>query len=148
MDAARRFNLPSTEKRNLNMSHSPLSITAALMSVLLVSSCQSTKTPQTKSASASILQDENVKRETQDLKQCQQNLSALGTLKTADYPARKQVFDNLMSGASQYAGVRAQINERTQETVDALYRYQVSYQCAEINQALLTELAKRGDAIK
>ncbi|HHK8233180.1 TPA: hypothetical protein ACQVHP_004938 [Serratia marcescens] len=130
------------------MSHSPLSITAVLMGILLVSSCQSTKTPQTKSASASTLQDEKVKRETQDLKQCQQNLSALGTLKTADYPAKKQVFDNLMSGASQYAGVRTQVNERTQETVDALYRYQVSYQCAEISQALLTELAKRGGAIK
>ncbi|HFF8968849.1 hypothetical protein [Serratia bockelmannii] len=130
------------------MSHSSLTITAVLMGVLLVSGCQSTKTPQIKSASASALQDEKVKRETQDLKQCQQNLNALGTLKTADYPAKKQVFDNLMSGASQYAGVRTQVNERTQETVDALYRYQVSYQCAEINQALLTELAKRGGAIK
>ncbi|MCW6015356.1 hypothetical protein K1Y38_21350 [Serratia marcescens] len=130
------------------MSHSSLTITAVLMGVLLVSGCQSTKTPQIKTASSSTLQDEKVKRETQDLKQCQQNLNALGTLKTADYPTKKQVFDNLMSGASQYAGVRTQVNERTQETVDALYRYQVSYQCAEINQALLTELAKRGGAIK
>lgn len=130
------------------MSHSPLSITAVLIGILLVSGCQSTKTPQIKAASASTLQDQKVKRETQDLKQCQQNLNTLGTLKTADYPAKKQVFDNLMSGASQYAGVRPQVNERTQETVDALYRYQVSYQCAEINQALLTELAKRGGAIK
>ncbi|HHK8152462.1 TPA: hypothetical protein ACQVIB_003555 [Serratia marcescens] len=130
------------------MSHSSLPITAALMGMLLVSGCQSTKMPQIKTASASTLQDEKVKRETRDLKQCQQNLNALGTLKTADYPTKKQVFDNLMSGASQYAGVRPQVNERTQETVDALYRYQVSYQCAEINQALLTELAKRGGAIK
>ncbi|HGM5456454.1 TPA: hypothetical protein ACKPZ5_004443 [Serratia marcescens] len=130
------------------MSYSSLSITAVLMGVMLVSGCQSTKTPQIKTASASALQDEKTKRETQDLKQCQQNLNALGMLKTADYPAKKQVFDNLMSGASQYAGVRTQVNERTQETVDALYRYQVSYQCAEINQALLTELAKRGGAIK
>ncbi|MGU9756051.1 hypothetical protein ACV1BL_00380 [Serratia marcescens] len=130
------------------MSYSYLSITAVLMGVLLVSGCQSTKTPQIKTTSVSALQNEKVKRETQDLKQCQQNLNVLGTLKTADYPAKKQVFDNLMSGASQYAGVRPQVNERTQETVDALYRYQVSYQCAEINQALLTELAKRGGAIK
>ena len=130
------------------MSYSSLSITAVLMGVLLVSGCQSPKTPPIKAASASALQDEKAKRETQDLKQCQQNLNALGTLKTADYPAKKQVFDNLMSGASQYAGVRTQVNERMQETVDALYRYQVSYQCADINQALLTELAKRGGAIK
>ncbi|HEJ8043613.1 TPA: hypothetical protein SMI51_003619 [Serratia marcescens] len=130
------------------MSHSSLSIMPVVMCTLLLSSCQSTKMPQTKATSTSTLQDEKAKRESQDLKQCQQNLNALGTLKTADYPAKKQVFDNLMSGASQYAGVRTQVNERTQETVDALYRYQVSYQCAEINQALLTELAKRGGAIK
>lgn len=130
------------------MSHSTLTITAVLMGVLLVNGCQSTKTPQIKTTSATPFQDEKAKRETQDLKQCQQNLSALGTLKTQDYLAKKQVFDNLMSGASQYASVRTQVNERTQDTVDALYRYQVSYQCAEINQSLLAELAKRGGAIK
>lgn len=130
------------------MSHSSLPITAALMGILSVSGCQSTKTQQIKTTSATTFQDEKAKRETQDLKQCQQNLSALGTLKTQDYPAKKQAFDNLMSGASQYASVRTQVNERTQDTVDALYRYQVSYQCAEINQALLAELAKRGGAIK
>lgn len=58
------------------------------------------------------------------------------------------MIDALMSGASQYAGIRTQVNERMQDTLDALYRYQVSYQCAEINQALLAELAKRGGAIK
>ncbi|OQV64874.1 hypothetical protein AK51_06450 [Serratia nematodiphila DZ0503SBS1] len=73
------------------MSHSSLTITAVLMGVLLVSGCQSTKkTPQIKTASASTLQDEKVKRETQDLKQCQQNLNALGTLKTADYPTKNR----------------------------------------------------------
>uniref|UniRef100_UPI00235FD8C2 hypothetical protein n=2 Tax=Gammaproteobacteria TaxID=1236 RepID=UPI00235FD8C2 len=75
---------------------------------------------------------------------CQQNLNALGALKTVSYPAKKRMFDELMSSASQYAGIRAQVNELTQDTVDALYRYQVNYQCAEINQILLAELAKRG----
>ena len=130
------------------MSHKPLAVTAALMSILLLNGCQSTKKPLAKPTSTVILQEEKVKRETQDLKQCQQNLSALGTLKTDNYLAKKKVFDDLMSGASQYASIRSQVNEHTQDTVDALYRYQVSYQCAEINQALLAELAKRGGAVK
>nr|WP_315290297.1 hypothetical protein [Serratia proteamaculans] len=128
------------------MSHPSQSVTIVLMSMLLLNGCQSAKTPPIKTAA--VFQDDKAKRETQDLKQCQQNLSALGTLKTEGYQAKKLVFDNLMSSASQYASVRTQVNERTQDTVDALYRYQVSYQCAEINQALLAELAKRGGAVK
>ncbi|AHY06090.1 hypothetical protein FS592_05465 [Serratia plymuthica] len=130
------------------MSHNPLTITAALMSLLLLNGCQSVKKPLSKPTSAVALQGEKVERETQDLKQCQQSLTALGTLKTDNYLAKKKVFDDLMSEASQYAGIRSQVNEHTQDTVDALYRYQVSYQCAEINQALLAELAKRGGAVK
>lgn len=130
------------------MSNKPLAVTAALMSILLLSGCQSVKKPLAKPTSAIALQDEKLKRETQDLKQCQQSLSALATLKTDNYLAKKKVFDDLMSGASQYAGIRAQVNEHTQDTVDALYHYQVSYQCAEINQVLLAELAKRGGALK
>ncbi|AGP46855.1 hypothetical protein M621_05695 [Serratia plymuthica S13] len=118
------------------------------MSLLLLNGCQSVKKPLSKPTSAVALQGEKVERETQDLKQCQQSLTALGTLKTDNYLAKKKVFDDLMSEASQYAGIRSQVNEHTQDTVDALYRYQVSYQCAEINQALLAELAKRGGAVK
>lgn len=130
------------------MNDNPLIIVITLMNILLLSGCQSVKKPLAKPISTVALQDEKVKRETEDLKQCQQNLSSLGTLKTDNYLAKKKVFSDLMSGASQYAGIRSQVNEHTQDTVDALYRYQVSYQCAEINQALLAELAKRGGAAK
>ncbi|OQV64873.1 hypothetical protein AK51_06455 [Serratia nematodiphila DZ0503SBS1] len=58
------------------------------------------------------MQDEKVKRETQDLKQCQQNLNALGTLKT-QITRLKQVFDNLMSRRFAIAGVRLSIDRCT-----------------------------------
>lgn len=125
-----------------------LSILLVLMGSLLLNGCQSTKAPLAKTPSSVKEPDDKAMRETRDLKQCQQNLNVLGMLKTESYAVQKQMFDALMSGASQYAGIRTQVNEHTQDTVDALYRYQVSYQCAEINQALLAELAKRGGAIK
>ncbi|WP_256814440.1 MULTISPECIES: hypothetical protein [unclassified Serratia (in: enterobacteria)] len=130
------------------MRYNPLVVAIALMGMLLLSGCQSVEKNRAKSTSTVALQDEKVKREIQDLKQCQQNLNVLATLKTDNYAVKKKIFDDLMSGASQYAGIRAQVNANTQDTVDALYRYQVSYQCAEINQALLAELAKRGGAVK
>lgn len=126
----------------------PFSILIVLVSLLFLNGCQSSKTPAKKYGPIEAEQNEKAKRETQDLKQCQQNLSALGALKADNYSDKKRIFDTLMSAASQYASVRAQVNERTQGTVDALYHYQVSYQCAEINQALLEELSKRGGAIK
>ncbi|CAI1190801.1 Uncharacterised protein [Serratia marcescens] len=126
------------------MRHSPLHISLAMVGLLLLNGCQSTKISRAKTTVAVGTHDEKTLREIQDLKQCQQNLNALGALKTVSYPAKKRMFDELMSSASQYAGIRAQVNELTQDTVDALYRYQVNYQCAEINQILLAELAKRG----
>ena len=67
---------------------------------------------------------------------------------TKQYQRYKQAFDSLMSGASQYANLRARVNGDTQETVDALYRYKVNYLCAGVNQAVLTGLADRGEQVK
>lgn len=131
------------------MKHNTDSATAALLiSLLLLSGCQSIKKPLSQSTPALEVQDKKISLDTLDLKQCQRNLSALGVLKADNYLAQKKTFGDLMSGASQYASIRAQINEHTQNTVDALYHYQVNYQCAEINQTLLAELAKRGGALK
>ncbi|WP_145513906.1 hypothetical protein [Yersinia massiliensis] len=122
--------------------------TALLISLLSLSGCQSIKKPLSQPTSALEIPEEKISLDTLDLKQCQRNLSALGVLKADNYLAQKKTFGDLMSGASQYASIRAQVNEHTQNTVDALYHYQVNYQCAEINQTLLAELAKRGGAMK
>ncbi|MEG9795518.1 hypothetical protein V6X42_23885 [Serratia marcescens] len=80
----------------------------------------------------------------QRLRQCQQQLRALGTLQDASYPATQRAFDHLMRGAAQYAGLRTRVNESTQDTVDALYRYRVNLLCAQINHAVLNRLAEQG----
>lgn len=87
-------------------------------------------------------------REAEQLQQCQQQLGALRTIDEKQYQRYKQAFDSLMSGASQYANLRARVNGDTQETVDALYRYKVNYLCAGVNQAVLTGLADRGEQVK
>ena len=78
----------------------------------------------------------------------QQQLGALRAIDEKQYQRYKQSFDSLMSGASQYASLRARVNGDTQATVDALYRYKVNYLCAGVNQAVLTGLADRGEQIK
>lgn len=50
-----------------------------------------------------------------------------------------------MTAASQYAGVRNDVNAGTQGAVDSLYQYRSARMCADISQALLTELSDRGD---
>ncbi|WP_148875694.1 hypothetical protein [Serratia marcescens] len=87
-------------------------------------------------------------REAEQLRQCQEQLVALRTIDEKRYQRYKQAFDSLMSGASQYANLRARVNGDTQETVDALYRYKVNYLCAGVNQAVLTGLADRGEQVK
>ncbi|CAI1849819.1 Uncharacterised protein [Serratia quinivorans] len=130
------------------MNYHTQAIIATLMSSLLLSGCQSVKKPVGKTTSGIALQDEKTQRDANDLKQCQKNLMVLEALQTDSYLAEKKVFGELMSGAAQYAGIRSQVNPNTQDTVDALYRYQVSFHCSKINQELLAELAKRGGAMK
>lgn len=87
-------------------------------------------------------------REMELLQQCQDLLGVLHNINVKDFQQYKQAFDSLMSGASQYAGVRTKVNGNTQETVDALYRYKANYLCAGVNQAVLTSLAERGELVK
>lgn len=87
-------------------------------------------------------------REIDRLQQCQEQLSVLRTVNEKQYQHAKQAFDNLMSGASQYAKLRTKVNGDIQETVDALYRYKANFLCAGMNQAVLAGLLARGEQIK
>lgn len=104
-----------------------------------------TKNDVVKPPSEELLRNQ---REIDELQQCKDQLNALHTINKEQYQHYKQVFDGLMSGAAQYASMRANVSGNTQETVDALYRYKVNFLCAEMNQAVLIELAKRGEQVK
>lgn len=131
------------------MSHSYRLVTAALLlGSLLLSGCQTQKKAITKPSAATAVKDEKALRDAGELNQCQQSLNALGRLQTTSYSSMKKEFDDLMLGVSQYAGVRSQVNGQAQDTIDALYRYRVSYLCAEIQQAALEALAVRAGIAK
>lgn len=87
-------------------------------------------------------------REAERLTLCQTQLGVLQTINLKHYQQYKQAFDHLMNSASRYARLRAQVNDHTQETVDALYQYKINYLCAGISQAVLTGLTKQEEMIK
>lgn len=119
-----------------------------LAAIVLLNGCQNQKKNTTKPTTNVQTVDPRVEMEAQRLQQCQRDLEALSSLKTENYTQSKQAFDRLMSGAAQYANLRTRVNMETQDTVDALYRYRVNLLCAQINQAVLSSLAERGEALR
>ena len=117
--------------------------------VLSITACQKQKlTPlsATGKGDTTLLQADDAarrQREQDRLQLCHKQLSALHNIDVKQYQHYKQAFDNLMNGASQYAGLRTRVNNDTQDTVDALYRYKVNYLCAGIDNAVLTGLAEQ-----
>lgn len=119
-----------------------------LAATALLAGCQNQKKITAKPAASVQTVDPRAEMEAQRLQQCQRDLEALSSLKTESYAQSKQAFDRLMSGAAQYANLRTRVNLETQDTVDALYRYRVNFLCAQINQAVLSNLAERGEALR
>ncbi|ANS43571.1 hypothetical protein [Serratia inhibens] len=121
-----------------------------LIGALALSGCENGRrpVPAAKKSPEVTVELTQAQREAERLQQCQKELDALQGIDAAGYRKHKQEFDRLMSGAAQYAALRTQVNGETQETVDALYRYKVSRLCADVNQAVMTGLADRGERLK
>ncbi|MEE4411546.1 MULTISPECIES: hypothetical protein [Serratia] len=121
-----------------------------LIGTLVLSGCENGRRPilAAKKSPEATVEITQAQREADRLQHCQKELDALQGIDAAGYRKYKQEFDRLMSGAAQYAALRTQVNGDTQETVDALYRYKVSRLCADVNQAVMTGLADRGERLK
>ncbi|HIF6628452.1 TPA: hypothetical protein ACX37D_004877 [Serratia marcescens] len=78
------------------------------------------------------------------MQRCHGELQALQKVDGKRYAERKVEFDRLMAGASLYAGIRGAVQSRTQDAVDALYRYRTDKLCADIGQDVLNGLARMG----
>lgn len=136
--------------------HINLSVRVGILCLVVMgaTACQNPKSTNPlaagKTSATSEISEETLRkqREAERLQQCQEQLGALRNINAKQFQQYKQAFDSLMSGASQYAGVRTKVNGDTQETVDALYRYKVNFLCAGVNQAVLTGLAERGELVK
>jgi hypothetical protein len=117
-------------------------------SLILLSGCIETRNTTQETTQVPAQEQTQGEREAERLMQCQKELEALKDINHKQYIAYKQEFEQLMSGAAQYAALRLRVNSGTQETVDALYRYKVSRLCANITQAALTGLTERGERLK
>ncbi|MEN4247697.1 hypothetical protein P9A06_24195 [Serratia marcescens] len=140
-------------RMNKSVSHT-IRMGIVFLMVLGSIACQTQKSgkPTTKDPATTeqnITEDAQLKhREIERLTLCQEQLGALIKINPKQHQQYKQAFDNLMNGASQYASLRVQVNNNTQETVDALYRYKINYLCAGVSQAVLTGLAERAEQVK
>jgi hypothetical protein len=82
------------------------------------------------------------------ISRCQSDLAALQTVSPRTYAVRKANFDNLLTNASFYSGVRGDVNALTKNTVDALYKYKTNQLCAQIGQDLLNGLIRKMESVK
>lgn len=79
---------------------------------------------------------------------CQRDLDSLRQVNAKAWTSRKTDFDALVSGVSVYAGVRGNVNGKTRDTLDALYRYKTNQMCAQIERDVLEGLISRGESIR
>lgn len=122
---------------------------------LLLSGCANlAKSKVTSESQSSVKVNENVpgpETKVQDenpWNQCEGTLNVLKAVNSEKYFERKGEFDHLMSGATEYAGVRANINEEMQSTLDSLYRYKVGVLCAKITQDVMQDLVRQVEMVK
>lgn len=123
---------------------------SVLMGILALSGCENGRrsAPAAKKNGDVVVELTAEQQEAERLQQCQKELDALQGIDGAGYLKHKREFDRLISGVAQYATLRTKVNSDTQETVDALYRYKVRRLCADVNQAVMTGLADRGERLK
>ncbi|MEE4449663.1 hypothetical protein [Serratia sp. C2(1)] len=117
---------------------------------LLLSGCEAPRKSAVTPSSSPAAEEGSTpaEREAERMAQCQQELEALKNINSKQHTEYQAEFSRLMSGAAQYAGLRARVNSTAQDTVDALYRYKVTRLCAQVSQAVLNGLADRGEQQK
>lgn len=79
---------------------------------------------------------------------CQRDLDSLKRVNEKAWTARKADFDALVSGVSIYGSVRENVNGKTRDTLDSLYRYKTNQICAQIERDVLEGLISRGESIR
>lgn len=131
--------------------HTVILLVALATCIVTLSGCETSRRSAAVATKLSVekqADDMRVEKEAARMAQCQKELEALEGISPAQHKTYKAEFGQLMSGAAQYAGLRTQVSDSIQETMDALYRYKVNRLCADITQAALTGLVERGERFK
>lgn len=83
-----------------------------------------------------------------DILTCQNDLNSLKQVNDKAWKVRKRDFDSLVASASVYASVRTDVNGKTRDTLDALYRFKTNKLCVQIERDVLDGLVVRGESIR
>lgn len=83
-----------------------------------------------------------------DILTCQNDLNSLKQVNNKAWVVRKRDFDSLVAAASVYASVRTDVNGKTRDTLDALYRFKTNKLCVQIERDVLDGLVARGENIR
>ncbi|HHA1916833.1 TPA: hypothetical protein ACOEDZ_003447 [Enterobacter asburiae] len=79
---------------------------------------------------------------------CQRELMVLSKINKLIYAKKKAEFDNLIIHASVYTSVRDDIDFKTKDTLDALYKFKAQKFCSDIELAVRQSLISVGENIK
>lgn len=117
------------------------------MLMMLLGGCESSRVVKSPEVSLSKnTNDTTVMSDALDdsikMERCRRELDALRNIDNTLYIKRKTEFDNLMSGASLYTGVREEVGDYTQSALDSLYRFKAYKLCADISNEVLNGLIK------
>lgn len=86
--------------------------------------------------------------ETGSVSSCQRELVALSKINQRLYAQKKAAFDELLTSASVYTGVREDITAQTKDTMDAFYKFKTQKICSDIEQAVRQALINRVENMK
>jgi hypothetical protein len=121
---------------------------AFLLILLLLSGCHTAPRHTTSAGKVSVAAPPVADTEAARLQQCRKDIEVLTKINNPAHTTLKQEFDRVMGGAAQYSGIRAEVTDNTQNTIDALYRYRVSILCTKISTEVLNGLTERGETQK
>ncbi|MFP2335346.1 hypothetical protein ACLEW9_13570 [Enterobacter ludwigii] len=129
----------------------------SLSFVFIVVGCKTTSTVQYQE-SASLLSNaptmssnepvQALRAHEKTLTVCQRELMVLSKINKLTYSKKKAEFDNLITHASVYTSVRDDIDFKTKDTLDALYKFKAQKFCSDIELAVRQSLISVGENIK
>lgn len=112
---------------------------------LLLGGCdkkQGVKTLAQKTEVVSVSISGDRMNDVEKMERCRRELDALKKIDLSVYNRRKQEFDKLLSGAVIYNGVRGDVGNYTQRTVDAFYLFRTDKLCSDISKDVLDSLSR------
>lgn len=133
---------------------------AALYMIFIISGCQYGAKPLNNNKLTNNVENKQLKQDvtpsditpsvnrSNKVNLCKSELNSLEKISPKVFKDKQAEFNLLVSNVSVYSGVRGDVNSKTKETIDALYRYKTNLICSDIEREVLKGLVIRGESFK